>query len=90
MGNSLLRGYLTQVAVAVLRSRCTDALPLQFWYERLRKKKGWRTARVALARKMTAIAFGVLKTNRPFDPGMISISPEGSLTEKHVTGYYSL
>lgn len=81
MGNSLLRGYLTQVAVAALRSGCTDALPLQFWYERLRKKKGWRTARVALARKMASIAFGVLKTNRPFDPGMISINTERSLTE---------
>ena len=80
-GNSLLRGYLTQVAVAVLRSRRPEALPLKLWYERLRKKKGWRTARVALARKMAAIAFGVLKTNRSFDPGMISIDHEGSLTE---------
>ena len=72
-GNSLLRGYFTQVATAVLRSKNVEALPLQMWYERLRKKKGWRKARIALARKIAAISFGVLKNNSFYQPDMIKV-----------------
>lgn len=71
-GNSRLRGYLTQAAIAVLRSKRLEAEPLKAWYDQLRKKKGWRTARVALARKLTAVAFGVLKTNQYYDPSKVS------------------
>lgn len=67
-GNSRLRGYFVQAAVALLRSRNSNAQPLKEWYERIRRKKGWRTARIALARKLALIAFGVLKTTTPYDP----------------------
>lgn len=67
-GNSRLRGYFVQAAVALLNCRRSDAIPLKEWYERIRKKKGWRKARVALARKLALVAFGVLKTNSPYDP----------------------
>lgn len=67
-GNSRLRGYFVQAAVALLSSRNSRAQPLKEWYERIRRKKGWRTARIALARKLGLIAFGVLKTNTPYDP----------------------
>lgn len=67
-GNSRLRGYFVQAAVALLSSRNSKAQPLKEWYERIRRKKGWRTARIALARKLGLIAFGVLKTNTPYDP----------------------
>ena len=70
-GNSRLRGYLTQAALSVLRSRNSSAAPLRNWYEQLRRKKGWRTARIALARKIASIAFGVLKTDTPYDPSKI-------------------
>jgi transposase len=66
-GNSRLRGYFVQAAVALLSSRNSKAQPLKEWYERIRRKKGWRTARIALARKLGLIAFGVLKTNTPYD-----------------------
>jgi transposase len=67
-GNSRLRGYFTQAAIGLLSSRHTDAQPLKEWYQRIRKKKGWRIARVALARKLATIAFGVLKTDSPYEP----------------------
>lgn len=71
-GNSRLRGYFVQAAVALLCSRNSNAQPLKEWYERIRRKKGWRTARVALARKLALISFGVLKTNTPYDPLKVS------------------
>ena len=76
-GNSLLRGYFTQAALAVLGKRNVDAAPLRSWYEHLRRQKGWRTARVALARKIASIAFGVLKTNTPYDPSKVNHRSHG-------------
>jgi transposase len=38
-GNSRLRGYFVQAAVALLSSRNSRAQPLKEWYERIRKKK---------------------------------------------------
>jgi hypothetical protein len=67
-GNSRLRGYFVQASVALLSSRNSKAQSLKEWYERIRRKKGRRTARIALARKLGLIAFGVLKTNTPYDP----------------------
>ena len=71
-GNSRLRGYFVQASVALLSSRNSKAQPLKEWYERIRRKKGWRTARIALARKLGIIAFGVLKTNTPYDPEKVT------------------
>lgn len=65
-GNPLLRSYLTQVAIHV--RRLPPEAPLRQWYEALVKRRGWRKARIALARKITSIAYGVLKHRRPFDP----------------------
>ena len=72
-GNNRLRGYFVQASVALLNSRHADAIPLKEWYEGIRKKKGWRKARVALARKLAQVSFGVLKTNLPYDPFKVII-----------------
>lgn len=81
-GNSRLRGYFTQAAIGVLGSLHADAKPLKVWYDRLRHQKGWRTARIALARKLATVAFGVLKTNKPYDPAKV-IGKVGSRQKNH-------
>ncbi len=69
-GNALLRGYLTQAAVGVITSKDTTN-PLRLWYEEVKKRRGWKKARVALARKLLTVAYGVLKYERPFDPELL-------------------
>jgi transposase len=71
-GNPLLRSYLTQAAVAV--RRLPDEHPLARWYANLVRRRGWQKARVALARKLVAIVFGVLKHQRPFEPLLLQPS----------------
>lgn len=38
----------------------------QRWYRTLAAKKGWRVAKVALARKLVTIAYDVLSTEQDF------------------------
>jgi transposase len=80
-GNSRLRGYFIQAAMGALCSRGPEAEPLKAWYERIRRKKGWRTARIALARKLAIISFGVLKTNKPYDPLKVKVT--ATVTKKN-------
>lgn len=68
-GNPLLRSYLTQVAIHV--RRLPESAPLRQWYEAIVKRRGWKKARIALARKITAIAYGVLKHRRPFESQLV-------------------
>lgn len=72
-GNSLARGYLTQGAVAILRSKQLEAKPLQDWYQKIRVKKGWAKARIALARKMVSIIYGVLKQEEIYDMEKVTL-----------------
>jgi transposase len=69
-GNALLRAYLTQAALAVIK-RGNEHDPLYLWYLQVRRRRGWKKARVALARKLLAVAFGVLKHERAFDPSLL-------------------
>lgn len=68
-GNPLLRSYLTQAALAI--RRLPEEHPLRAWYASVLSRRGWQKARIALARKLVAIVFGVLKKQRPFDPVML-------------------
>jgi len=47
------------------------AMPLKSFYERVAKKRGKKIAVVALARKLLTIAYGVLKTQTPYDPAKV-------------------
>lgn len=67
-GNRRLRGYFTQAALSFLKNAPQDD-PVRAWYENLRKRKGWKKARVALARKLVSVAFGVWKHQSAYDPG---------------------
>jgi transposase len=69
-GNALLRAYLTQAALGIIQSKRANN-PLRIWYEQVKKRRGWKKARVALARKILTVAYGVLKHERAFDPRLL-------------------
>ena len=66
-GNGRLRGYMTQAALHLLRHAQSDD-PLVKWYMQVKSRRGWRKARVALARKLVAVCYGILKHRTPYDP----------------------
>jgi transposase len=68
-GNPLLRSYLTQAALTV--HRLPNDHPLSQWHEKVRRRRGWQKARVALARKLVSVVYGVLKHEQPFEPIML-------------------
>jgi len=67
-GNSLARGYLVQAALGLLKCKDENAQPLKDWYEAMRIQKGWKKARVSLARKLCSIMFGMIKDGTDYDP----------------------
>ena len=67
-GRHEVRRVLLQAAHTVARMKSYGAKPLRDFYERVEKKRGKKTAIVALARKLLTIAFGVLKSGEPYDP----------------------
>ena len=74
-GVSILRGYLTQGIIALLTTKSrakSSPQPLVEFYEHIKIKKGWRKARIAMARKLCHIIFGVLKSKKKFDPTYIN------------------
>jgi transposase len=71
-GNSLARGYLVQTALGVLKSKSEEAQPLKEWYNAIRIKKGWKKARVSLARKLCCIMFGMMKNGTDYDPSFVT------------------
>lgn len=72
-GNGLLRGYLGQCVLAMIRTKDIEAIALQEWYERVKKKRGWKKGKVAAARKLAHIAFGVLKHETPYSATLVTI-----------------
>jgi transposase len=78
-GNSLLRAYLTQAALGVIQSKDAGN-PLKIWYEQVKKRRGWKKARVALARKILTVSYGVLKSGKPFNPDMLWSKPDAVTT----------
>ena len=72
-GNGNLRGYLGQCTLGMIRTKRLEALPLQSWYETVKKKRGWKKARVATTRKLAHIIFGVLKHETPYNPAMVTL-----------------
>jgi len=83
-GNSRLRGYLTQAAIHFLRHAKSDD-PMVMWYQHIKVKRGWRKARVALARKIAAVCYGVLKHRAPYNPTYVRevLEKEGTDTVRH-------
>lgn len=70
-GRRELRAVWVQIAhlVVVDRSRATRAL--RTWFNQLAKRRGRKTAIVALARRLLVIAYQLLRTGTDYDPGKI-------------------
>lgn len=67
-GRSEIRGVWVQAAHAVLAVKGAEARPLQQWCDRIAKRRGKKTALVALARKLITIAFHLLREHTTYDP----------------------
>jgi transposase len=68
MGPSILRGYLTQGALSILKNKEKEEnKPFVEFYQRIRSKKGWKKARVALGKKLLGIIYGVLKNQTAYN-----------------------
>lgn len=67
-GRHELRGVWVQIAHLVARDEHRASQPLRRAYHRVAKKRGAKTALVALARRLLVIAYHVLKTETPYDP----------------------
>jgi transposase len=70
-GRRELRAVWVQIAhlVAIDRSRATQ--PLRRWYEKVARKRGKKTALVALARRLLVIAYRLLKDETVYDPARL-------------------
>ena len=66
-GNSHLGRVFVQAAT-VFAQRADHSHELFVWYDTVRRRRGWKKARVALGRKLAAVAYGVLKHGHPYDP----------------------
>ncbi len=73
-GRSEVRHLAVQSAQVILRSKNSESQPLRKWHERLAKRRGFKTAVVALARKLTEIIFYVLRDRRPYDARLLQMN----------------
>jgi len=66
-GRSEVRRVGIQCAHALLHCKSVESLPLRKWWIDIAKRRGAKTAVVALARKLVTIIFYVLRDKRPYD-----------------------
>jgi transposase len=69
-GRREVRRVLLQCAHAITRTKSYGAKPLKEFFERIKRRRGKKIAVVALARKILTIAYGVLKTQRGYNPAL--------------------
>jgi transposase len=67
-GGSEVRAVWIQAAHSLVRSRQPAAPPLQKWFWKVARRRGVRTAIVALARKMLSLAFYLLRDGTQYEP----------------------
>jgi len=70
-GRRELRWAWGQVAQRVAWYPDPRAKPLQLWFLRIAKRRGKKTAIVALTRKLLTIAYHVVKYNEEYDPSRV-------------------
>lgn len=66
-GRSEVRRVGIQSAHAVLRGKSREYIPLKIWHARIARRRGNKTALVALARKLITIVFYVLRDQKEYD-----------------------
>lgn len=73
-GRSEVRRVGIQSAHAVLRSKAAESLVLREWWARIAKRRGKKTALVALARKLVTIVFYVLRDKKAYDYRLLRVA----------------
>lgn len=71
-GRSEVRRVGIQSAHAVLRGKSREYTPLKIWHARIARRRGKKTALVALARKLVTIVFYVLRDKKGYDYTLLS------------------
>ena len=67
-GRSDLRAVFVQIAHLVARDTSRDTQRLRTWFNKVARKRGKKTAVVALARRLLVIAYRLLKDGTDYDP----------------------
>lgn len=67
-GRSEIRAVWVQAAFAALAVKAPAARPLQEWWQRVARRRGKKTAIVALARKLLVIAYHLLRDQTIYQP----------------------
>jgi transposase len=70
-GRRELRGVWVQIAHLVAIDKKKTSQPLRSWFQRVAKKRGKKTALVALARRLLVIAYQLLKSEQDYDPARL-------------------
>lgn len=70
-GRRELRAVWVQIAHLVAIDKKKASQPLRTWFNRVAKKRGRKTALVALARRLLVIAYQLLKTENDYDVGRL-------------------
>ena len=74
-GRRELRGVWVQIAHLVANDRTSATTPLRRWHERVARKRGKKTAMVALARRLLVIAYQLLRHETDYDVGRLKKRP---------------
>jgi transposase len=70
-GRSELRGVWVQVAHSVANDHRPATRPLRTWFNWVAKRRGKKTATVALARRLLVIAYHLLREETEYDVGRL-------------------
>lgn len=70
-GRAEIRAVWVQIAHLVARSTDGPAQPLRRWFLRVAKRRGKKTALVALARRLLTVAYQMLKSGSVYDPSQL-------------------
>lgn len=70
-GRSEVRRTFVQAAHVLAISTSRAARPLRSWFEVVRSRRGYKTAVVALARRLLCLAFQLLRQMAPYDPARL-------------------
>lgn len=67
-GRSEIRRVFVQAAHRLATLKSLEARPLQRWFDRVKNRRGYKTAIVALARRLVTLAYVLLRDMAPYDP----------------------
>ena len=70
-GRRELRGVWVQIAHLVAVDKNPASRPLRTWFNRVARRRGKKTAVVALARRLLVIAYHLLKAETDYDPARV-------------------